>query len=145
MWNMKKMWSLIWKQNIKLCVFSLILPPKIEIKMISCVSTSALCSRDCLLSDEIAKSSFKTVYCHRFGFGKIRFFGFFGFWGIRRMKVQPEEGSASPSSTCSLSMVFDPEHPRMRMYYMGISFLIFYTLFMEFEYRNLELQYKGQN
>ena len=28
MWNMKKMWSLIWKQNIKLCVFSLILPPK---------------------------------------------------------------------------------------------------------------------
>ena len=46
------------------------------------------------------------------------------------MKVQPEEGSASPSSTCSLSMVFDPEHPRMRMYYMGISFLIFYTLFM---------------
>ena len=46
------------------------------------------------------------------------------------MKISPERGSAPSSSMCLLSMVFDPEHPRMRMYYMGITFLIFYTLFM---------------
>ena len=29
-----------------------------------------------------------------------------------------------------VTMVFDPEHPRMKTYYTVISFLIFYTLFM---------------